>query len=126
LKAIEDVDSDVFKKIYMKKLNKLKNETIDNKSMFDEIQKILDKDIDKHEIQNNKNLQSYLMKCRKSLIGYSVDPNDEKRFINKIAKAKFKNKVSQHSMEDIALNKLSLMILREYFEAYFMENKANL
>jgi|GEM_PF-7051113 len=66
------------------------------------------------------------MKCRKSLVSYQVDPNDEKRFTNKDAKDKFKTKINKYSIEDITFNKLSLMILRDYFQAFFEENKKDL
>ena len=126
LKAVDDVNSDVFKMIHKKKKSKLNDEKISDKDMLNEINTILSKDLSDEEKEKNKNLQSYLMWCRKPLVGYSVDPNDEKRFTNKDAKSKFDDKASKHSIEDITLNKLSLMIMREYFEAFFAKNKIKL
>ncbi|HRX63915.1 MAG TPA: hypothetical protein P5060_02315 [Candidatus Absconditabacterales bacterium] len=125
LSVIRDVDSDVFKKIYLKKKNSVRNEDMTDQEAIKEINDIL-KNLDADEIEGNKNLQSYLMKCRKSLVSYQVDPNDEKRFTNKDAKDKFKTKINKYSIEDITFNKLSLMILRDYFQAFFEENKKDL
>lgn len=126
LSVMEDTDSDIFKKVYQKKQAKLKDEKIGDDEMKNEINQILSKNLGKEENNKNKNLQSYLLQCRKSLVGYSVDPNDKNRFANEQSKKDFDDKVGRLTIEDIALNKLSLMIMRDYFEAYFNENKNQL
>jgi nicotinamide mononucleotide adenylyltransferase len=65
-----------------------------------------------------------MSQCRKPLIWYNVDP--DKRFKNKKKEDDFDEKISKYSIEDITFNKLSLMILRDYFEAFFKWNQKNL
>lgn len=124
LMVLEDVNSDVFKKIHKKKKEKLKEEKISDEDAKKEIVEILNKKISTKEIQKNKNLQNYLMQCRKSLIWYSADP--EERTKNKEIKDKFNKKISKYSIEDMTFNKLSLMIMRDYFEAFFADKKEQL
>jgi hypothetical protein len=94
--------------------------------MINEIDGILAKGLDSDEETKNKNLQKYLMNCRKSFISYNIDPNDVNRFTNKEMKNKFKEKASKYSIEDITFNKLSLMILRDYLEMFFKDMKSQL
>ncbi len=126
LNAVEDTDSDVFKNIYMKKKTKLLKEEINDEDAKKEITEILTKNISKEEIEKNKNLQSYLMKCRKPLVWYNVDPNDQNRFTNKKVRDDFDKKISKYSIEDVTFNKLSLMIFRDYFESFLSDKKQQL